>query len=204
MILCSWFFSQHHHPLAYSMLMFFRGSLATLFVTCLDDEFVSLRAKPSWVTGVCILTGLRHEFACYRVQTMRSSLGVSGPLTHMRCCLPMNIFCCSRTPVRPFWNQFTTHCWRSRIDRDGQEGELDARVLAYLCSRARRHFRKLVRINKQSSDIAGGVHVGKDDLDVGAGDQGIMFGYAGDETGETEMRILMVGLDAGGKTTIFF
>merc|ERR1711979_137820 len=40
----------------------------------------------------------------------------------------------------------------------------------------------LVRINKQSPDIAGGVHVGKSDLDVGAGDQGIMFGYALDET----------------------
>jgi len=40
----------------------------------------------------------------------------------------------------------------------------------------------LVRINKQSPDIAGGVHVGRDDLDVGAGDQGIMFGYASDET----------------------
>lgn len=40
----------------------------------------------------------------------------------------------------------------------------------------------LVRINKQSPDIAGGVHVGKDDMDVGAGDQGIMFGYASDET----------------------
>merc|ERR1739848_821337 len=40
----------------------------------------------------------------------------------------------------------------------------------------------LVRINKQSPDIMGGVHVGKSDLDVGAGDQGIMFGYATDET----------------------
>merc|ERR1712004_868063 len=40
----------------------------------------------------------------------------------------------------------------------------------------------MVRINKQSPDIAGGVHVGRDDLDVGAGDQGIMFGYASDET----------------------
>jgi len=40
----------------------------------------------------------------------------------------------------------------------------------------------IIRINKQSPDIAGGVHVGKEDLDVGAGDQGIMFGYATDET----------------------
>merc|ERR1712176_286074 len=42
----------------------------------------------------------------------------------------------------------------------------------------------LVRINKQSPDIAGGVHVGKDDMDVGAGAQGIMFGYASDETAD--------------------
>jgi len=42
----------------------------------------------------------------------------------------------------------------------------------------------IVRINKQSPDIAGGVHgnFSRDDLDVGAGDQGIMFGYATDET----------------------
>lgn len=43
----------------------------------------------------------------------------------------------------------------------------------------------LVRINKQSPDIAGGVHVGRDEMDLGAGDQGIMFGYATDETQST-------------------
>ena len=61
----------------------------------------------------------------------------------------------------------------------------------------------VVSASEKSPDIAGGVHVGKDDLGVGAGDQGIMLRYAIDGTGKTEMRILMVGLEAAGKTTIF-
>merc|ERR1711953_368776 len=59
----------------------------------------------------------------------------------------------------------------------------------------------LVRINKQSPDIAGGVHVGKDDLDVGAGDQGIMFGYATDETEDCMPLTHSVATKLGKKLT---
>merc|ERR1711862_337350 len=59
----------------------------------------------------------------------------------------------------------------------------------------------LVRINKQSPDIAGGVHIGKDDLDVGAGDQGIMFGYATDETADCMPLTHSVATKLGKKLT---
>merc|ERR1712228_109977 len=66
-----------------------------------------------------------------------------------------------------------------KIGFDSYEDDLssvDSKGLSY------KSCEVLVRINKQSPDIAGGVHVGKEELDVGAGDQGIMFGYASDET----------------------
>eukprot|EP00414_Alexandrium_minutum_P001351 CAMPEP_0113843254 /NCGR_PEP_ID=MMETSP0328-20130328/13152_1 /TAXON_ID=39455 /ORGANISM="Alexandrium minutum" /LENGTH=465 /DNA_ID=CAMNT_0000812197 /DNA_START=91 /DNA_END=1488 /DNA_ORIENTATION=+ /assembly_acc=CAM_ASM_000350 len=59
----------------------------------------------------------------------------------------------------------------------------------------------LVRINKQSPDIAGGVHVGKEDLDLGAGDQGIMFGYATDETEDCMPLTHSVATKLGKKLT---
>ena len=71
----------------------------------------------------------------------------------------------------------------NQADQDVQVGERDTRVLTPLYSSADRRVRKLGRTSKQSLDFAGGVHAGKDDPDVGAGDRALKLGYTGGGTG---------------------
>merc|ERR1712194_544368 len=49
--------------------------------------------------------------------------------------------------------------------------------------------------------IAGGVHVGRDEMDMGAGDQGIMFGYASDETEDCMPLTYSIATRLGKKLT---
>jgi S-adenosylmethionine synthetase len=76
------------------------------------------------------------------------------------------------TSARPDFQQLVRGAV-SKIGYNSSDICFDARTCAVI-----------VAIDHQSTDIAHAVHEGRDDKDLGAGDQGIMFGYATDETEE--------------------
>ena len=65
-------------------------SLTSLLVTCLGEQFLSLRMLFFLGDLGCVHLVTGHEFAFQRLQTVRLSRGVNGVFTHVKSVLAVN------------------------------------------------------------------------------------------------------------------
>ena len=156
-----------------------------------------------WVTWVCTLSGTRHELACYRWQTMRLSLGVSGALTHMNCFRAANGLLfkfTGQSSLESVHDQVLDIPSRSRIRPTEKSGCASWMLeFSHYCTPVVLVVSIEWCASTQSLDIAGGAHVSKDAPDVGVGDFGVRLGYTCGGDGETVSWILMVGFEGAEK-----
>nr|DAC74090.1 TPA_exp: S-adenosylmethionine synthetase [Thraustochytrium sp. LLF1b] len=107
---------------------------------------------------------------------------------------------CCKTAMCMIFGEITTKATVNyeQVVRDAiREIGYDSEDKGFNCDTAQ----VIVAIEAQSPDIAQGVHVGKSLEDIGAGDQGLMFGYATNETEEAMPLSHLLATKIGSKLT---